>query len=218
MLCTQRLPDTLGHTHHHHPGHRFPLHVTTTTDDSTQLPPATEPTDEASSSRLVPQQLLTRAIWKITANFFLMSHSRISLQSIMPAASPRSADKPHVAGASEAREMVWSSPSLQPQLRRHETLGTACPLLVSLSSQKGRGRVGTVGGGQTRAAPSMSALWFQELAGHRGRCWGRENRGVAKADKIKSKSRREKSEQQHGRQPQRREEDRKKKKIHSRRL
>lgn len=158
VLCTQRLPDTLGHTHHHHPGHRFPLHVTTTTDDSTQLPPATEPTDEASSSRLVPQQLLTRAIWKITANFFLMSHSRISLQSIMPAASPRSADKPHVAGASEAREMVWSSPSLQPQLRRHETLGTACPLLVSLSSRKGRGRVGTVGGGQTRAAPSMSAL------------------------------------------------------------
>lgn len=63
----------------------------------------------------------------------------------------------HCKGLSGRQKTVWSSPSLQPKLRRHQTLGTACPLLVSLSSMEGqelgRGRGGGAPHSQRRTDP-----------------------------------------------------------------
>lgn len=140
MLCPQRLPDTPWDT---------PTAATTRATESLCIPkpqlsspPASsaEHRDKASSPKHVPHQLFMRVIWKITGNFFYVPLLSLSPKHHTPAASAGFANKPYVLRASVACRKAWSSPpSLQPTLRQRRTLGTACPLLVSLSSVEGQG-------------------------------------------------------------------------------
>jgi len=147
MLWTQCLPDTLWDT---------ATSTTTATNGatdslclqelhlphSTPPPPSREHRDEASCPKHVSHQVFKRAIWKITGIFlFFLNIPLLNLSPRHHASSPNRVCRQTTCckGLSGLRKgLVLSQPAAQAQACRW-TLGTACPLLVSLSSTEGQG-------------------------------------------------------------------------------
>lgn len=167
----------------------------------------TEHGHEASASKHVPHQLFTRAIWKITGNFFFFS-SHVPLLNLAPKhhASSHSRVCKQTAcckGLGGWRNcLVLSEPATQAQAT--PDFGNSLPP-SGLLEPRGRAGAGWAqlqeNGPPSPHPQQVSAVICQDLAGHRGRRQGGPKRGDRQADKIKYKPRRDHGKRQHGRRP-----------------